>query len=401
MTTLDSLFPAADLDDAVRAGHVARKDHPHLPLVMFNYTRACQYAGAWTPVTTRCRGLVVEKDTGRVIAWPFEKFFNVAEHDLGRPYAPPLPAEPFHIYDKLDGSLGLVFHYDGRWHAATKGSFDSPQAQWAQRWLDAQDTAGLRPGVTYLTEIIYPGNRIVVNYGDRAELVLLAAFTGDGDELDLREASEHWSSVGPVVRTWPSTDLGTLLKRTETNQHADGSPASALATEGYVLRFASGVRAKAKLAEYVQLHKSITGSSEVDIWRYLGVQKFRTQPVKQLAKALACPVGEVEKLTAAPQGPLEALLEQVPDEFDAWVRTVTSTLEEGADRTRRAIETAYAEMAHLAGDRRAFAEAAQRYQDPAVRSGLYLRLDGRDLSLHIWRSLKPAASPAPGVVEEG
>jgi RNA ligase len=391
LTHLADLFSTADLTRAVNDGHVVRNRHPHLPLVMLSYTRACQYAGAWTPLTTRCRGLVVDERTGTIVAWPFEKFFNVPEHALGRAYAPPLPDEPFRIYDKVDGSLGIIFHFGGRWHAASKGSFDSPQAQWAQQWLDARDTTGLRPGTTYLAEIVHPGNRIVVNYGDLSDLVLLGAFAADGSEIDLDEAGTQWTGVGSVVRTWPAMELADLLARTETNRGADGTALSGLAAEGYVLRFASGVRAKAKLAEYVQLHKVVTGASEVDIWRNLGAEKLAAHPVKHVAKALGCSVTDLIAMTSG-VSPLEALLGKVPDEIDAWVRTVTASLEQQADQLRQAIETAFAHHAHLAPDRPAFAGAV-RDLDKDIRSGLFLLLDDRDPALHIWRAIRPVLAP--------
>ncbi len=138
---------------------------------------------ALEPGYPRCRGLVADDTTGRIVGLPLPKFFNLAEHATGSPYAPPLPDEPFEVYDKVDGSLAVVFHYAGRWHAASKGSFTSSQAVWAQRRLDAADTTGLAPGTTYLAEMLYPANRIVVNYGERRDLVLLAVFGPDGTEV--------------------------------------------------------------------------------------------------------------------------------------------------------------------------------------------------------------------------
>jgi len=189
MADLADLFDPADLTAALEAGHVTRKTHPELPLSIYTYTRTAQYAQAWTPVTTECRGLVVDDKTGEIVAWPFPKFFNVSEHTSGRTYAPPLPDEPFEVYDKVDGSLIIVFHYAGRWRAASKGSFTSEQAQWAQAWLDARDTNALWPDTTYLAEAIYPSNRIVVDYGQREDLVLLAAYEANGSEAKLTQAA--------------------------------------------------------------------------------------------------------------------------------------------------------------------------------------------------------------------
>ncbi len=128
--TLHELLPQQELTAAIEAGHVTRKAHPELPLSIYTYTRTCQYERVWNVVTTRCRGLVVDDGTGEIVALPLPKFFNVGEHEAGQPYAPVLPDEPFEVYDKVDGSLAVVFHYADRWRVASKGSFISTQATW-------------------------------------------------------------------------------------------------------------------------------------------------------------------------------------------------------------------------------------------------------------------------------
>ncbi|MFC9292621.1 RNA ligase [Streptomyces sp. NPDC057011] len=384
--TLHDLMPAQALAESIAAGYVTRKPHPELPLSIYTYSRTAQYEGVWDQVTTRCRGLVAEDSTGAIVALPLPKFFNVGEHEAGMPYAPALPDEPFEVYEKVDGSLAVVFHYAGRWRVASKGSFTSTQATWAQRRLDGKDTSALRPGVTYLAEILYPQNRIVVNYGDRRDLVLLAAFGGEGTEVPLTEAAAHWEGIGSVVTVWPAMPLDELIALTESSTMPGGAAATGTDAEGFVLRFASGVRAKAKIAEYVRLHRVLTGVNERDIWRSHGIQRFADQPAKRLAQALNCTVAEVE---ASGGKPLDALLEQVPDEFDSWVREVIARLEEEAARHERAIDEAYAGLVHLAGDRGAFARAVQELGDRTVRPAMFQRLDGRPTELTTWRQVRP------------
>jgi RNA ligase len=387
--TLHELLPPEELAAALEAGHVTRKPHPELPLSIYTYTRTCQYERVWNRVTTRCRGLVADDGTGEIVALPLPKFFNVGEHEAGQPYAPSLPDEPFEVYDKVDGSLAVVFHYAGRWRVASKGSFVSVQATWAQRLLDGKDTSGLVPGVTYLAEILYPENRIVVDYGDRRDIVLLAAFAKDGTEVALSEAATGWRGIGSVVTVWPAVPLAELLAMTDANRLPGGTAATGTDAEGFVLRFASGVRAKAKFAEYVRLHKVLTGVTERDIWRGHGIQRFAGLPAKQVAQALNC---SAEDIVATGGRPLDALLEQVPDEFDAWVRGVVAGIEKQVDDRERAIDEAFRSLAHLAGDRGAFARAVRELPDAAVRPAMFLRLDGRPTELVTYRSTRPEAS---------
>ncbi|MFK0179785.1 RNA ligase [Streptomyces xanthochromogenes] len=392
MIDLDRLIPSAGLASAVAAGHVVRKAHPELPLSIYSYSRACQYEQAWDEVTTRCRGLVVDDLRGVVVAHCLPKFFNVGEHGVGRPYAPPLPDEPFEVFDKVDGSLGIVFHYDGRWRAASRGSFVSEQAAWASAWLDARDTGKLRPGVTYLAEILYPENRIVVDYGGRRDLVLLAAYEATGEEIELSRAAQDWAPVGSVARAWPPMPLAELIERTGSNAHADGREATGTDAEGYVVRYASGLRVKAKIGEYVRLHKVLTGITERDIWRFLGIRRFAGRDPKRVAQALGCGPGEIAELTADGADPLEAMLQQVPDEFDTWVKGVAARLDAQAAESARLTAERFGEIAHLAQDRGAFARAAQRIPDRTVRAAVFQLLDGRDIDLMIWRSVKPTAA---------
>ncbi|MFD5888177.1 AAA family ATPase [Streptomyces sp. NPDC060334] len=387
--TLHALLPAQDLAAAIDAGYVTRKSHPELPLSIYTYTRTAQYEQVWNQVTRRCRGLVADDTTGRIVALPLPKFFNVGEHESGQPYAPALPDEPFEVYDKVDGSLAVVFHYADRWRVASKGSFISAQATWAQRRLDGLDTSALVPGVTYLAEILYPQNRIVVDYGERRDLVLLAAFGADGIEVPLAEAAAHWGTVGAVVKVWPAMPLAELVALTEANTLLGGGTSTGTDAEGYVLRFASGVRAKAKIAEYVRLHRVLTGVNERDIWRNYGVQRFAGLSAKELAQGLQCTVADLQAWGGKP---LDALLAQVPDEFDAWVRKVIDRLEEAAAERERTIDEAFASLAHLAADRGAFARAAKQLPAGILRSTMFLRLDGKSTELVTWRSLRPEAS---------
>ncbi|GGZ64394.1 RNA ligase [Streptomyces subrutilus] len=395
--TLHDLMPAHELAASIDAGHVTRKAHPELPLSIYTYTRTAQYERVWNTVTTRCRGLVADDGTGTIVALPLPKFFNVGEHESGQPYAPALPDEPFEVYDKVDGSLAVVFHYAGRWLVASKASFTSVQATWAQRRLDGRDTSALVPGVTYLAEILYPQNRIVVDYGDRRDLVLLAAFRTDGTEVPLAEAAPHWQGVGSVVTVWPAMPLDELVALADSNTLPDGAGATGTQAEGFVLRFSSGVRAKAKLSEYVRLHRMLTSVTERDVWRAHGVQRFASVPAKLLAQGLNCTVEEIE---AGGSKPLDALLDEVPDEFDAWVREVVARLEDEAARHERAVDEAYAGLAHLGADRAAFARAVQALPERGLRAAMFLRLDGRRTDLIGWRSVRPEPSDPFATDEE-
>ncbi|WP_436775512.1 T4 RnlA family RNA ligase [Yinghuangia sp. YIM S09857] len=360
---LSDLLPPDELAAEVAAGHVRRTPHPALPLSVYAYTPRCVFSNHWTPVTAWCRGLVVDDTSGEIIAHPFRKFFNADQHQAGSPFAPPLPTdEPFEVYDKLDGSLGIVFHFADRWHVATKSAFASEQAVWGRKWLDGRDTSGLRPGATYLAEIIHPGNRIVVDNGDREGMVLLGAFGPDGGELPLARAAEAWRTTGgdaAVVRPHTVGSLDELLRLAHDSRGLDGDALSGVQAEGWVVRFASGLRVKIKLADYVRLHGAMTHTTERSVWEAL---------------AAGAEVAE--------------LFDRMPDEFRTWVLDTAARLRGAHADRMAAARAAYAEIGPTP-DRRTFAERVQDPRYRALKGALFLLLDDRPIDRWAWQAVKP------------
>jgi len=267
------------LEEYIDKGLVVKQNHHTLPLSIYNYSRTTQYDGMWDDITLNCRGLVLDLE-GNVIAKPFPKFFNYEEHK-----PEDIPNENFEVYEKVDGSLGIIFHYEGEWLIATRGSFASEQAIKGKEMLDKLNKSSLIPGYTYLAEIIYPENRIVVDYGDEEKLVVLGAYNNEtGKEVEVSEmVNEGWEVV-MMYKTW-GEDWETLKKEISKDN------------EGYVIRFSSGMRMKIKGDEYVRLHRILTNFSSKDIWELLKN-------------------GEA----------LEPFLERVPDEFDDWVKRTAMNL---------------------------------------------------------------------------
>jgi RNA ligase len=148
--------------------HMMHKQEGQLHI--FHYGAVVQNAGHWDADALLARGLIFQRDEGTqktsLVATPWPKFFNLGEDGL---QLPELAASVegggwVEVTSKMDGSLGLLFHHEESWRCTTKGSFESPQGVWATKWVAAHcDTeAALVPGTTYLVEIIYPENKIVI-----------------------------------------------------------------------------------------------------------------------------------------------------------------------------------------------------------------------------------------------
>jgi RNA ligase len=318
------------LDDKL----ISAQKHPTADLWIYNYTPLAQYQKVWNEVTLACRGLMLDA-AGQVVARPFRKFFNLEEHAPGD-----LPLDDFEVYEKLDGSLGILYWLGDQPQIATRGSFVSDQAEWATRFLHARYAhllGALDRRHTYLFEIIYPANRIVVDYGPREDLVLLAVVdTRTGADLPLPSLGFPLAKRYDGVRHYH--DLRLLA---EDNR------------EGFVIKFTNGFRVKVKFAEYVRLHRLLTQVSSKTVWEAL---RFGHS--------------------------FEALLERVPDEFYDWVRATRQGL---LDQYAAIEQECRANFRDL-GDRKA--TAAYFLSLPHHRV-LFSMLDGRDYSTYIWRQVEP------------
>jgi RNA ligase len=216
-------------------------------LVLFNYSPQAQFENRWNWFERVSRGLILNAQTGDVVARPFDKFFNWLER--GHKTIACL----LEVTEKLDGSLGIGYFHNGSWKVATRGSFTSEQALWATEQLPQHDFGDFPVGYTPLWEIVYPNNRIVVDYGDMQELVLLAVrHIESGAYLpysELEEISVIYGFLLPKIHQLNINDCLSLA------QSIDASK------EGWVLFFADGQRFKIKGDRYKEVHRLVTNTS--------------------------------------------------------------------------------------------------------------------------------------------
>lgn len=351
------------LRDYIERGLVEEARHKSLPLSIYNYSRDCQFEGKWDWVTLMCRGLIMD-DQERIIGRGFNKFFNYEELTHSAPWN---SSDYVYVQEKMDGSLGILFHYDGDWHLATKGSFHSDQAV---RGMEIIKEKFFLPAFikeyTYVVEIIYPENRIVVEYPE-PKITFLSVFLNrshpgweDGGDDEL-----HWTTANTVFhasgipkedivvteQVFDELDHGFYKKLKERNLQNK---------EGYILRFfPSNFRCKIKFEDYVRLHRILTNFANVDIWEAL----MKGQD-------------------------FGSILENVPDEFDEWVRSVRDGLTDKYKKTEAAYVRIFSEINSSIGsdDRKAFAERALKYKMSSI---LFSMRDGKDYSETIWKSIRP------------
>lgn len=365
---LSDIVNLSDLGLAVAGGYVRVQQHPTEPLVIYNYTERCQFAGEWTDTTRTCRGLIVHCETGEVVARPPAKFFNYGQSGAADIHL----SDPVLVTDKADGSLGIIYAVpSGGWAVATRGSFASGQAVHATKVLhERYPNYRPTPGTTTVVEIVYPSNRIVLDYAGMDDLILIGAVGIFDGVIFPPSWVDGWD--GPMVETIPAGTLAEALALPP-RSNAEGVVVQSVRT---------GALLKIKQADYVALHRIVTGLNTRTVWQHLADGR----PVEELAIGL-------------------------PDEFHNWVRQVAGDLTAQYEHIHGgALSDFYNISAAVFGTepfdtdvpppaavtrerRKAFAAQATM----ALRPGLlFALLDGRDIQAAIWAEIRPEAVTPTG-----
>jgi RNA ligase len=328
-------FDRERLEALVTEGWLSSQRHPDAELWIYNYTKKTQYEGHWTAETLVCRGLILD-EVGEVVARGFAKFFNYPS-----PQVESVPLESFVVTEKIDGSLGILYYLDEQACIATRGNFTSEQAIEGTAMIREHELE-LLDGVTPLFEIVYPQNRIVVDYGDRRELTLLAAVCNEtGADKPLPRYS------GPVVPRYGHRDIDSLAAMEEHNR------------EGFVVTFESGLRVKIKFAEYVRLHKIVTEINARMIWESM-----------------------------RDGDDLDRLLPGLPEEVHRWIVATRANIKEAFEDEQQRAATVF-EARPATSERKELAEYFLASDaDPAV---LFRMLDERSFDELIWKNIRPGA----------
>ena len=243
---IEQIMDKALLDEMIEKKYVNVQKldtgDPTTDLWLLNYSKSCQLEHMWNEVTTQCRGLIINM-FGTIKARPFVKFYNYEELDgLGIK----VPNLPFDAYEKMDGSLGIMYWVNDVPYLATRGSFTSEQCKHGTELLhtkykDMWDR--FDKNKTYLFEIIYPEDKHCIVYGpDVDDIFLLAVIdTETGLETD---SIDNYRDVLSVTKHYDGIKDWKNIR-----EEFDGEN-----REGFVIRFSNGFRMKLKYEQYFKIH---------------------------------------------------------------------------------------------------------------------------------------------------
>jgi hypothetical protein len=206
------------------------------------------------PIVQQCRGMVVDVEARKVVAWPYNKFWN-----YGEGLAAQIDWTTAYAKEKLDGSLMLLFWHEGEWRVASSGHPTAGgrlgseegrtfrDAFW-ETWkaTDMVLPASRFEGTTFMFEFCSHENRVVVKH-DAPYIALHGARNENGDEI-------HTSNLGVfcLMRNWPQAGENAVRSPEDVLSVAAGL--NPLDQEGFVVVDVNFNRVKVKSPRYVILH---------------------------------------------------------------------------------------------------------------------------------------------------
>jgi RNA ligase len=234
--------------------------------------------------------------------------------------------------------------------------------------------------MTALVEVIYPGWRIVLDYGELDDLVL-HGFVDNATGRTYSPEGVNFGWPGPVAAVYPYGSLPEALA-------AESRPGA----EGLVIHFAeSDIRVKLKQADYLALHRLMCHLTARRLWTHLAVQARADviRDPKQWATFLRIDPADAAGALAAGPDWYDDLIRGVPDEFYGWVNQRIAEINSTVSRTRYEIAQALEWFGpQYAGNRLGLLAALEGHP---LRTPLTLAMDGRVQYIEnwVWRQAKP------------
>lgn len=387
-----------ELEAYIDTGLVQRQSHDTFPLDIYSYGRKAVFDNVWDAVTSKCRGIIVHRETGDVISRPFEKF-----HNYGSPMAMVGGANSYNgvteemlkskpvVWEKVDGFMCTLYRWDGVDYIASKGSFHSVHAKWATAWYrEHVGLTGAWPcGWTPIFEGLHPDLRIVVDYKDRKGLVLLALINIEYGYEAYPKYLEGCAATNRLQTPALWTDMTLERARKESlkeNRDDIGTE------EGYVLTWYRNIqgpptRLKMKFVDYLRLHRMVCGVTPRRIWEALSTGNGA---IKEWLDANNSTPWFEKFVTKWAKALTFAYHNHFDDALEIYEKTATKLgVRPGRLQDRRNLSPAEASV------RKAFAGEFTREENKEFRPVLFKLLDKADPSPVCWSQVESMTKGVP------
>lgn len=228
--------------------------------VILNYDQIASYKFKTNEIVRECRGLVLDSEAN-LIARGFRRFFNLNEIEEEFDWS------NFHTFEKVDGSLVLIYFWNGEFHINTRNSYSTATINDHEiTWRELIESALpknykeiFNPQYCYIGEICSRYNKIVRDY-PTTTFFLLSIFHGQ-DELSVEDYLLHAKTVNlKLSPTLPMSSKEDVLNFLQEKEISDPT------FEGCVLRDQYNNRLKTKSKSYVRLHHIFsTGEPKTEV----------------------------------------------------------------------------------------------------------------------------------------
>ncbi len=216
---------------------------PELVTLCYDHTKTSR-----NPITNECRGIILDKNTFEIKAYPFSRF---GDYDPKK--TTDFDFSDFKCFEKVDGSLIILYFYAGQWNVGTKSMPDGrgkisgldknyEQIFW-EIWHENGFALPTRQDFTYLFEVKFPSNRQYITQTDKKSIAFIGLRNIQTfEEMDIQTALQnqvipHWTlvpskSMTNIAVIWaratalnPSVDEGFVLLDKKFNRLKVKSPA--------------------------------------------------------------------------------------------------------------------------------------------------------------------------------
>lgn len=229
---------------------VCCEKHPFADLYIYGYYEDPTKMRVWDDISKHCRGVIVDKE-GTVVEHPFVKFWTFKQYIsknlalLNENQVLRLPDCRFRITEKVDGTMVTLYWVDDTPYLATQRSFTNIKAVEATKILHSKYKhlfPLLNREYTYVFEAIYPETRVLIEYGEVRDLVLIGVIDKKTwkplpvPNIGFKTCKDYTSEYGHIQ------DLNELAALNLHNQ------------EGFVIYYESGEMLKVKFPWYMKAH---------------------------------------------------------------------------------------------------------------------------------------------------
>lgn len=243
-------------EDLDREFFISSKFHPDHPnLVLLKYSQIESPMG--DRIVQECRGIILDINKNyQIVSRAFDKFFN-----HGEGHAAKIDWATAKVQEKLDGSMMVVYPYEGRWLVQSSGSpnaggqVGNESLTFAEYfWQTAKKCNLILPSpentnYCFTFELMGPLNRVVVSHNDNSIVLTGCRNLENQHELEPEYVLKNWDLNVSHVKSFP---LGSVEDIISSFEHI-----SPLSQEGYVVVGPYGPRTprlKIKHPGYVAIH---------------------------------------------------------------------------------------------------------------------------------------------------